>query len=300
MSENQSYVGLSNLYAAEVLTDTAATYLADTPFYLAPVCEATAEPKVDAKTQYADNKPYDAMTAEGETTIKLKLTNLSAAAFAAITGCILDTTTGRVYDNGGVPPYMALGFQALRSDDKTRYFWFLKGRFSKPKDDLASQTDSVDFKVVELDYTAIRTIHEFVLSGTVTDSAKRVFGDEETLSFSATNWYTQVQVPAVATPSALALSSSTPTDDTTGISKTADLVLVFNNRLADDAEYGIVLTKADGTKVTITTITASTDRKTFTCAHGSLSPSIVHLLSYGVTDIYGSHLAGIVSFTTTT
>lgn len=107
-----------------------------------------------------------------------------------------------------------------------------------------------------------------------------------------------LQVPLGITPSALALESSTPTDETSSISKTADLEVVFNNRLAANAEYGLVLSNATGTKITLTP-TVSTDRKTVTLAHASLAGTTLHLLSYGMVDIYGQHLAGVVSFTTT-
>jgi predicted secreted protein len=107
-----------------------------------------------------------------------------------------------------------------------------------------------------------------------------------------------LQVPVGVTPSALALSSSTPDDDAITISKTADLVVVFNNRLAANAEWGLVLATAVGVKVVLTP-TVSTDRKTVTLAHASLAGTTLHLLSYGMVDVYGQHLEGIVSFTTT-
>ena len=49
----------------------------------------------------------------------------------------------------------------------------------KPSEEFASKTDGVEFKVIELQFTAIMTTHEFELSEDVTDSVKRVFGDEE-------------------------------------------------------------------------------------------------------------------------
>jgi len=107
-----------------------------------------------------------------------------------------------------------------------------------------------------------------------------------------------LQVPVGITPSALAMTPSTPADDAITISKTADLVLVFNNRLAAAAEEGIVLSNGTGT-VIATTKTVSTDRKTVTLAHASLAGTTLHLLAYGVNDIYGQHVAGVVSFTTT-
>lgn len=105
-------------------------------------------------------------------------------------------------------------------------------------------------------------------------------------------------LPVAVPPSVLALSSSTPTDNASGISKSASLVAVFNNALAIGAENGIVLSDAAGTLVA-TVKSLSVDRKTVTMTHSALSGTTVHLLSYGVTDVYGQIVTGVVSFTTT-
>jgi phi13 family phage major tail protein len=296
--EFRSYVGLKDLYAAAVTQDDSAAYVAGTPFKLAPACEASAEPKTDAKTQYADDGPFDPMTAEGETTMKLKITGLPVETQALISGETFDSTTGRMYDSGGAtPPYYALGYRSERSNGKYRYFWYQKGRFSKPSDAFKSKADSPDPQIPELTFTAVKTIHQFDVGSGVLKGSKRVVGDEDTVNFSATTWFTQVQTPAVSAVSALALSSSTPADNATGISKTANLVAVFNNRLADGAEQGIVLTDAAGTMIALTRM-VSTDRKTVTLAHAALAGTTVHLLGIGVKDIYAQTLEVVVSFTT--
>jgi methionine-rich copper-binding protein CopC len=129
-----------------------------------------------------------------------------------------------------------------------------------------------------------------------------VIGDTDTTNFSATGWFSTVQTPSVASVSALALSSSTPTDGATGISVSANQTMTFNNALNSDALYNILLVKAsDGTTVTETTGYPSIDatRKIITLnPAASLSAATAYIIFYGVKDIYGQYLQGAVNFTT--
>ena len=297
--EYKSKIGLDSLYVAEVTADSAAAYTAGTPAWLAPAAEASLEPSTSFAIQYADDQPYDVATAEGETKSNLKITGLDLETLAWITGKVFDATTGRVYDNGGIAPFMALGFRSKKSNGSYRYYWFMKGKFDMPKEAIATLADRPDPKTLDLTFTAIRTVHQWSLGGGVTDSVKRVIGDTDTDAFSATGWFTQVQVPGVATPSALALSSSVPTDGASNISITANQTLTFNNALPADAVNHIVLLLASDASVVAGTITLDATKKIVTIdPTASLTNNVAYIISYAVTDIYGSTLKGAVNFTT--
>jgi phi13 family phage major tail protein len=296
--EYKSKIGLDNLYVAEVLADSAAAYTPDTPQWLAPAAEASQEPSTSFAIQYADDQPYDVATAEGETKISLKITGLDLETLALITGKVFDDTTGRMYDNGGVAPFMALGFRSKKSNGSYRYYWFLKGKFDMPKEAVATLADRPDPKTLDLSFTAIRTIYVFDL-GDINDTVKRVIGDDDTAAFDDTGWFTQVQVPGVATPSALALSSSVPNDGDSGVSKTANQTLTFNNALPADAINHIVLLAATNAVVEASTITLDATKKIVTIdPTGTLAGTTGYIITYAVTDIYGSTLKGAVNFTT--
>lgn len=196
-NEYKSSVGLKDLYYAVVTLDSVATFTPGTPKVLAPAMSASLAPTTNSKTQYADDGAFDVMTAEGETKIELEVTELPSVTLAEITGAVFDVASGRVFDNGGVPPYVSLGFRSKKSNGSYRYFWFLKGRFQKPGSEKATDSDTPDPKGLKLTFTAIKTTHPFDL-GSVTDSVKSVFGDEDTTDFDATGWFTTVQVPVVA------------------------------------------------------------------------------------------------------
>lgn len=293
--EYKSVIGLDSLYVAEVTADSAAAYTAGTPEWLAPAAEASAEPTTSTETQYADDQPYEVMSSEGETKIGLKVTGIPLEMLAKINGRVWDATTGRLYDNAGVPPYFALSFRSQKSNGEYRYFQYLKGRFDMPKDDIATLGEKPEPKLAELTYTAIRTVHEFDL-GDINDSVKRVIGDTDVVAFSEASWFSQVQVPGVVAPSALALASSVPTDGASTVSVSANQTLTFNNALKSTA--GITLVKADGTVVD-GTISLDTTKKIVTInPTANLDGSSVYIIVYAVEDVYGQTLVGAVNFTT--
>ncbi len=289
-------IGLDSLYVALVTADSASAYTAGTPEYLAPAAEASQEPASAMKVDYYDDQPFDISSSEGETKIALKISALPPERQAQITGKTYDASTGRVYDNGGTPPDMALGFRSMKSNGKYRYYWFLKGRFSTPKEEAATKTDSPESKPATLEFTALRTIYKFTDANN--DSVKRVFGDEDSTNFSGTGWFTQVQVPGVVAPSALALSSSDPIDGASNVAVDKTITLTFNNALPADSIYNVVVVKADGTAVTCVN-TLDTTKKIMTVnPSASLDAASTYIVTYGVTDIYSQTLRGAINFGT--
>jgi phi13 family phage major tail protein len=298
VAEYKSAIGLDSLYIAEVTQDDATGYVADTPIYFAPAAEASAEPSTSQNTQYADDGPYDVIVGEGETAITLTVTGIPSEVLAAITGNSFDTVSGRIFDEGGTPPEYALGFRSKKSNGSYRYFWYMKGRFSVPSESFTTKNDSPEPQPVQITFTAVRTIYQFDV-GDHNATVKRVFGDTDTTNFSATGWFTQVQTPSAVSPSALALSSSVPTDGATDISISANQTLTYNNALTADAIYNISLVKVSDYSVVSATISLDTTAKIVTINPASnLTNSAEYLIVANVTDIYGQHLNSVVNFTT--
>lgn len=296
----KSYVGVDQVYYALVTQDDESAYAAGTPAYLAPIMNVAQKPKVSSKTQYADNQPFDVMSTEGETELDVEITGLPHSVEAVLLGKVWDEVNDRFYDNGGVPPYVALGFRAKKSDGNYRYYWFLKGQFSPPEEEQATQADAPDPKSTKLKFTAVRTVYEFDLDGgTTVAPVKRVKGDTADTGFVETGWFTTVQVPSAGSPSAITCTPD-PADAATGVAVSKTITLTFNNALTGGAENGIVLTTVAGViKACARTLNAartvvSLDPTT------NLSASTQYLIIVpGVTDIYGQTLADAVyDFTT--
>ena len=298
--EYKSTVGLKDVHIAEVTVDTLATYTADAPSVLAPAISASQAAAQNSKVQYADDQPFEVMTQEGETKIDLEVTNVPLQIVAAITGKVYDATTGRLYDNAGVPPYFALSFRSEKSNGSYVYYQFLKGRFSITGEDKKTKTDSPDPQSVKVTYTAIKTVHQFALPGSITDSVKRVVGDEDATDFDGDTWFDAVQTPDTDSVSAVSVISD-PIDNAASIAVTKTITLTFNNAIRDNSIAGVVLVRVDtGLPIECVRSLDVTKKILSLDPTGSLTANKEHFtIVSGVTDIYGQILADVVySFTT--
>lgn len=100
-----------------------------------------------------------------------------------------------------------------------------------------------------------------------------------------------------AAPSALSLTTSVPADSATAVVVSANIVLTFNNKIAEDS---IVLSTAAGVVVPFTKSWDATGKILTIDPTANLAAATVHLVTIaGVSDIYAQTLAPVVrKFTT--
>lgn len=294
--EYKSNVGLRDIYYALVTQDDASAYAAGTPAYLAPAMVASVAPASNTSTQYADDGPFDTMSSEGETKIDFEVTQIPMEIRAIILGKVYDATTGRIFDNGGTPPDIALSFRSLKSNGSYHYVQYLKGKFTPPSKEMASKTDSPDPKSTKITFTAIKTAYQWDLLGdaSLMDGSKGVEGDEDIAAFSGATWFDAVQVPVAGSPAAFTCTPS-PADGATGVAVSVSPTLTFSNPLAGGAENGIIITTAAGVPVPLVrTLNAARTVVTLN-PNSNLGAATDHLIIVpGVTDIYGQVLADTV------
>ena len=293
-NEKKSVVGLRDLYVALVTQDDVSAYAAAAPQAFAPAVSASHKPTVNSKIQFADDGVFDQLSVEGETVVELEVTNIPLSMLALVLGKVYDAATGRLLDNACTPPDMALSFRSMKSNGKYKYYQYLKGRFSTPDEDQASLADSPDPKTIKIKYTAVKTTFAWTLSGSVTAAAKCVKGDEDSAGFSATTWFTAVQVPVAGSPNALTCSPA-PANGASSQVVTVPIVLTFNNPLAGNAEKGVALVRQDTNAAIVVTRTLDATRCILTLGHASLTAGKTYnLVLAGVTDVYGQALADTV------
>lgn len=301
--ELKSNVGLRDVYYALVTQDDANAYAAGTPASLAPVINASIAPASNTKTQYADDGPFDTMSAEGETKIEMELTQIPLQIRAIILGKVYDAATGRLFDNGGTPPEIALSFRSLKSNGSYHYVQYLKGRFTPPSKELATKTDTPEPKGTKITFTAIKTLYQWDLLGddSLVDGAKGVEGDEDIAGFSGATWFNAVQVPVAGSPAALTMTPS-PADGATGVAVGVSPTLTFSNPMNANVLLGIALVKvSDDSPVAFTaTINAARTVVTIDPTSNLTATNEFYIVVTNATDIYGQVLANaVVNFTTT-
>ena len=299
--EYKSQVGLDMIHVAKVLKDDLTGYQAETPQYFAPAINAVVEPTTSQDTQYADNVPFDVLPAEGESKITFDTTNIPIPMLAYVLGKEFEIATGRFIDTGSdaAPPDFAVSFRSMKSNGAQRYFQYLKGKFSVPKDEASTVTDKKEPKPSQIIFTAVNTMFKFDRGSGIFKSVKRIMGDEDTLNFSGTNWFTAVQVPGITTPPVFSLSSSVPVDGASAVDVSADLTLTFSNAVKAEALNGVMLFSVTDGLVVPSVVSQDATKKILTVnPNASLLAATSYLLVYSVSDIYNQSLNGAINFTT--
>lgn len=188
--------GLSNVFAAEVITDTKDKFEVGTPFHLIPAGEMTRTVDAEKTDIYFDNGVFDTTGKEAATDVSVTGAALRAPDIARLLGKLVDPATGAVIDDGEFhTKYFAVGGEAENKDGTKELFWFMKGTFSPPERTDKTKDDSTDTNGTSLTYSAVKTIHEFDVAGEK-KRVKHVTIDTETTELLADQeWTKQVVTP---------------------------------------------------------------------------------------------------------
>lgn len=292
------FVGVDNLVYALITKNLDDEYVAGTPKKLAPAAEVASAPTINSLTTYYDNDAANTYTTEGPSEISVVVSNVPADVLAEILGKDYVEAEGRVYDEGVAnPPEVALGFRYNMGKNGYRYYWYHVGTFAGGTEEAATKNENVDAKTYELTYTALKTNKKFTV-GSKTMKLKRVFADTADANFDPSGWFDQVQVPGTVAPDAIALSSSSPADEATGVLTDADITLTFNNKISKESVSVHDLTTGDA--IAVTKAWDETGKILTITPDSALSAVTDYLVSItGVMDVYGQVLATTgVNFTT--
>ncbi|WP_416729199.1 major tail protein [Fictibacillus sp. JL2B1089] len=183
-------VGLKKLHFALQTKDdsSAATY--DVPELIAPAVNVKITPKTDSVTDYGDDGAVDTASALGEIDVEIETTSLPLDIQAKL--------LGHKYQNGllvkgtdDIAPYVAIGFEAPKSDGSKLFVWLYKGKFDLLESEHKTKQDKVEFQHPKLKAKFVR--REF-------DKNWQVSGDTSDTAFTLANtWFTKVIAPADAT-----------------------------------------------------------------------------------------------------
>ena len=300
-SEYGELVNLDKLHYALVTADIAASYATGAVGYLAPGGEIQHEAKTDINTRYYDGVPMFTTVTEGATSVKITVSGVSMKLAATLTGKPYDSAHGIMIDTGDASntPDCALSGRMELGDGGYRYFQYLKGKFSIGSQTAQTRKDKTTEKTVDLTYTATTTVHPFTMPDSSVKGIKGLFADTTDVAFAlGDSWFEQTQTPdTLGSVSVLALSSSNPANNATGVLATAHLALTFNNSIASE---DILLIKTDSNS--IVTVTKSYDSTgkvlTLTPSANLASGGVYSIVVAGIKDIYGQSLvASIIKFT---
>lgn len=304
MTKQYSVVGVDSVYYALVTQDDENNYVAGSPQRLSQAMEIKGTPAAASETQFADNMEHDIVTVEGPTTLELIVPNIGEDILAELTGAVLDTASGRIFDdaNPTEAPYFALGYRFKKRNGSYRYRWYLKCRAEKPMEEGVSESDKVNLKTTTLKVTAVKTAYQFDLIGDASrmSGVKRVHGDEDLDNFDSATWFAAVQTPVAGTPDAFSVTP-VPADGTTAVVVSANLTLTFTNALQGGREAGITLINLDTQAPVAVARTVNAARTVVTLNPNSDldAASDFAIVLHDIVDIHGQALTdAVINFTT--
>ena len=195
-------INCDNMHFALVTEDTAESYTAGTPEYLAPVAEITHETTVNTNKRYYDGKPRFVTVTESDTNVTITISGVPCSLAAKLTGKPYDTAKGMLYDTGSAEntPWAALMGRMELGDGGYRYFSYLKGKFAVGSQTARTREADITPNTVQLTFSAVVTEHEFQLDENTVGGAKGVFADTTDEAFTtADTWFDSVVTPPEVT-----------------------------------------------------------------------------------------------------
>jgi len=181
-------VGLRDVHFAELDKDDVEDGVdyKDEPEKIVGAITANINPNASIETLFADDGPMEVASTLGDIELELEMADLPLETQADLLGHDYDETTGELIRKAGdSPPWVALGFKALKSNGNYRYVWLLKGRFMVPEMGHETRGDTIEFQTATINGSFTRRDH---------DDKYMMEGDEDEENFDATDWFTKSKI----------------------------------------------------------------------------------------------------------
>lgn len=194
--EVQEYRGIRGLVAAEVTTDTTASFACGTPFEIAGVAELSRTTETSSEAHYYDNVPAVVIDSTGSDEVTITTSAIPFEALAKITGQTYDSVTGMFIEGERESKYFAIGYITEKTDGTEIFVWRLKGKFNVPDSTHSTKNDGTDANGQEITFTGINTTHKFTKTG---KTAKAVNVDTGVNAVVEADFFESVQTPDTVT-----------------------------------------------------------------------------------------------------
>jgi phi13 family phage major tail protein len=283
-------VGLENAFYSKLISDIKGAAVYAVPVSLPNVQQIQVNPKVSSAMVNSDNKSEEVTQCVGSD-ITVQRVMFDPQEESELLGRTVDSNGGVYGGETDDPPYLAFGYQRTLHNGYSLYVWILKTKF-KPSNSTAD-TKPIDALNPQFDTMSASSV--------IRDAdGQWIYSIQNNTANYADTFFTQATLQALASgivPDAIALSSSVPVDDATGISKTAPLTLTFNNKILSEA---VSVIGDNGTIVAVSKAFDATGKILTITPSSALSGTTTYIIAVnGVTDINGQVLAPTAIYFTT-
>lgn len=191
-------IGLDKLYYASITEDTLGEETYGTPKVLAKAISAELSVELVEAILYADDGAAEVVKDFNNGTLSLGIDDIGTSVASDLTGATADDNGVLISasENTGAP--VAVGFRALKSNGKYRYFWLYRVKFGLPATNLQTRGESITFSTPTIEGTVMRR-NKLDGNGKHPWKGEVTEGDAGVPASVITGWYTQVYEP-VYTP----------------------------------------------------------------------------------------------------
>ena len=149
-------IGLDRLYYAKITESEDGEETYDIPSLLAKAMKADLSIELAEAVLYADDGAAEVIKDFKSGKLSLGVDDIGVTAARDLTGAVTDENGVLISasENAGAP--VAVGFRAMKPDNKYRYFWLYKVKFGIPSTNLQTKGDSITFQTPTIEGTVMR------------------------------------------------------------------------------------------------------------------------------------------------
>ncbi len=190
-------LGLDSLYYATVTEAADGTETYGTPQKLAKAISAELSVEIAEAILYADDAAAESIKSFKNGKLTLGIDDIGIDKAQHLTGASVDDNGVLVSTSEDMPPYVAVGFRAQKSNGKYRYFWLYKVQFGVPSVSLQTKGDSISFQTPSIEGTIMRR-NKPLGNDKHPWKSEVTEGDSGVSDSTITNWFQSVYEPTYA------------------------------------------------------------------------------------------------------
>ena len=190
-------IGLDRLFYAPITEDDTGEETYGTPQMLAKAIKADLSIELSEAILYADDAASEVVKDFKSGKLTLGMDDIGRAAVQELTGAVTDNNGVLISSSEDIGAPVAVGFRALKSNGRYRYFWLYRVKFGIPSANLQTKGDSISFQTP--------SIEGMVMRRNKPDGAARhpwkaevTEGDPGVAASVISNWYADVYEPVYA------------------------------------------------------------------------------------------------------
>ena len=188
-------IGMDSLYYAKITQGPNGDETYAVPKILAKAIKADLSIELAEAALYADDALAHAIKHFKGGKLSLGVEDIGVEAASDLTGATVDKNGVLVAASEDDGCLVAVGFRALKPDNRYRYFWLYRVKFSVPSTNAQTKGDSIQFQTPQIEGTIMRR-NKVDAQGKHPWKSEATEGDAGVSAGVLSSWFTKVYEPA--------------------------------------------------------------------------------------------------------